>query len=412
MTKAGNGTGQKAWERQGGSSQDQGFNPEAEALLMLEALSPGWRPAATAVRPNRQGLLHRNRKTAAEAEAARMRNPTEAQGLRPSNVDKGDAVRRAAEEWLASHPVRANARTRERYRRLAEMMERTGEGPETATNPNTFQGRRAAAFLWIAEELERWLNENGDHGRAESLLERAAELATLKWSAIKPAKPTVRRSKANLSALPPDWKTRMFERATDRLRLPLTLLEIGGMRPEEIGRPAGVEVALEASGGKGVRFRFFFEGAKVGGGHGIAAGYLTGWNWRELVVDAIGDRADWLAAVVTEAGGTLSYQTDADRLKDSVRSLAKRLWPRRKAESRPSAYSYRHAFSAQQKAAGTDAATLAVAMGHRAERTQGGYGRPSRTTKPEVRLVSARAIDGRPGDTPRQDLRSRLHPKP
>lgn len=415
MTKAENGTGGKERERQGGASQDQGFDPEAEALLMLEALSPGWTSATAVSRLNRQGLLHRNRKTAAEAESARMRNLTEAQGLRPSNVDnvdKGDAVRRAAEEWLEAHPVRANARTRERYRRVAGMMERTGEAPETATNANTFQGRKAAAFFRIAEELQRWLDEGGDPNHVGSLLGRAAELAALKWSAIKPPKPTARRSKANLSDMPVGWKEKMFERATDRLRLPLALLEIGGMRPEEIGRPTGVDVALIASEGKGVRFRLYFEGSKVGEGHGVAAGHPTGWQWRELVVEAIGERTAWLADAVSASGGTFLYRTDSERLKDSVRSLAKRLWPRRKAENRPSAYSYRHAFSSTQKAVGTDAATLAVAMGHRAERTQGRYGRPSWATNPDVRLVSARATDNRPGDAPRKDLRSRLHPKP
>lgn len=423
MTKAGNGTGGKAWERQGGASQHEGFDPEAEALLMLDALSPGWRPAATTGRPNRQGLptaeavpRHRNRKTVTEAESSRMRNTSDAQSVRPSNVDnvdKRDALRRAAREWLEAHPVWANAKSQERYRRVAEMMERTGERPETATNANTFQGRRAAAFLWIAEELERWFDEGGDPNHVESLLERAAELAALKWSAIKPPKPTARRSKANLSDMPPDWKARMFERATDRLRLPLALLEVGGMRPEEIGRPVGVEVTMLTPEGEGVRFRLFFEGAKVGGGHGVAAGHPTGWQRRELIVEAAGGRADWLADAIIIAGGTLLYRTDSERLKDNVRSLAKRLWPRRRAETRPSAYSYRHAFSSAQKAAGTDAATLAVAMGHRAERTQGGYGRPSRTATPDVRLVSARAFDDRAGSIPRPDRRrSGLPSKP
>lgn len=381
------------------SPWDVDNDPEAEALRMLEALYLGMKPTTASECANGSNIQESGnfplRHMETTAEAARTRDSKGLGRFPPSNVDKGDALRRAAREWLETHPIRANTRTRERYRRVAEMMERTGERPETTTNPNTFQGRRAAAFLWIAEGLERWLDKGSDPSHAETLLERAAELAALTWSAIKPPKPTSRRSKANLSALPPDWKTRMFERATDRLRLPLVLLEIGGMRPEEVGCPTGIEVVLVASEGKGVRFRLSFEGAKVGEGHGLAAGYLTGWYWRELVVDAVGDRADWLAAVVTEAGGALSYQTDTERLKDNTRSLAKRIWPRRKAENRPSAYSYRHSFSAQQKTAGTDAATLAVAMGHRAERTHGRYGCPSRTAKPDVRLVSAQAISVR-----------------
>lgn len=415
MAKAENGTGRKAWERQGGASQDEGFDPEADALLMLEALSPGWTSATAAGRPDRQRLPHRNRETTTEAESAHTRDSKSFSRVPPSNVDNvdmADALRRAARGWLEAHPIRANAKTKARYRRLAGMMERTGEGPETATNANTFQGRKAATFLRIAEGLQQWLDEGGDPDHAESLLKRAAELTSLTWSAVKPAKPTSRRSKANLSDMPPGWKEKMFERATERLRLPLALLEIGGMRPEEIGRPAGVEVALVASKGDCVRFRLFFEGAKVGEGHGIAAGHPTGWQWRELVVEAIGERADWLVEVVVVVGGALSYRTDAERLKDSVRSLAKRIWPRRKAENRPSAYSYRHSFSAQQKAAGTDAATLAMAMGHRAERTQGGYGRPSRTASHDVLLISAETTDTRPGDVPRPDRRSRLHPKP
>lgn len=396
-------------------------NPEAEALRIFETLYPAMKPTTAPAHANdpvipKNGKFPQRRENATtKAEAAREQDPKGSGTLLPSNVDNVDkrgALRQAIGEWAAFHPIRANARTKARYRRLAEMMERTGESPETSTNANTFQGRKAATFLWIAEELQRWLDEGGDPDHAESLLERAAGLAALTWSAIKPAKPTARRSKANLSDLPPDWKEKMFERATERLRLPLVLLEIGGMRPEEIGRPAGVQVSLVAHDGDGVRFRLLFEGAKVGEGHGVAAGNLTGWQRRELLVDVVGDRADWLAEVVTAAGGTLSYRADASHLKDNVRSLAKRIWPRRKAENRPSTYSYRHAFSSTQKAAGTDPAMLAIAMGHRAERTQGRYGRPSRTTNPDVRLISARATDNRPGDTPRKDLRSRLHPKP
>lgn len=406
-------TGSRARKPEPGR-RDEDYDPEAEALRQFAALGTLWGPARSGKRPAKAGTRRPEPNSTPEADSSRARGPTTTHGLHPSNVDnvdKVDAIRLAAETWLASHPIRANAKSRARYRKVADRMEATGKGPEVSTNASTFQGRKAAAFLRIAEELERWLDEGGDPDHAESLLKHAAELATLTWSAVKPAKPTTRRSKVNLSDMPPGWKERMFERATNRLRLPVVLLEIGGMRPEEIGRPAGVEITLLTSD-KDVRFRISFQGAKVGDGHGIAAGHPTGWQWRELVIEATGERAEWLADAVSASGGTLLYRTNSERLKDSVRSLAKRIWPRRKAENRPSAYSYRHAFSSAQKAAGTDAATLAVAMGHRAERTQGGYGRPSRTVPPDVLLVSARAVDARPGDAPRPDRRSRLRPKP
>ena len=401
---------------------DGNSDPETEALRIFKALSPHWTPAPAASNPSRQGLRspqadpqRSERDSTPEAESTRTRNPADAQGLHPSNVDNVDkvaAIRRAAEEWLKCHPIRANAKTRERYRRVADRMEASSEGPEASTNPNTFQGRKAAAFMRVAERLKRWLREGGDFTVAEASLERAAELAALKWSAIKPAKPTSRRSKANLSDLPAGWKERMFASATERLRPALSLLEIGGMRPEEIGRPAGVEVTMPPAKGTRLRFRFVFEGAKTGEGHGVAAGHPTGWQVREIVVDSIGERAEWLAGAVAAAGGVFRFRENPDHVKDNVRSLAKRLWSRRKAETRPSAYSYRHAFSAAQKAAGTDAATLAVAMGHRSERTQGGYGRPARKAPPDVVVVSARVLDDRPGDAPRPDRRRRpsAHP--
>lgn len=393
--------------------RDEGHDPEAEALRQFAALATISGPARSRKRPPEADVKRPRPDSTPETDSKCTRKSTDAPSVRPSNVDNVDkVVRQAAEEWLASHPIKANAKTRERYRRVADRIEASGEGPEAATNPNTFQGRRAAVFLRIAEELEWWLQGGGDPAVAKLLLAEAVRLEALKWSAVKPAKPTARRSKANLSDLPAGWKAIMFEKATERMRLPLTLLEISGMRPEEVGRPTGVEVALIGSEGRWIRFRFAFEGAKTGAGHGIAAGHPTGWQRRETVVDAVGERAEWLAGAVAASGGGLLFREDADHVKDNVRSLAKRLWPRRKAETRPSAYSYRHSFSAQQKATGTDAATLAVAMGHRAERTQGRYGRPSRTAKPDVRLVSARAIDDRPGEVPRSDRRSRSHPKP
>lgn len=340
--------------------RDEGHDPEAEALRQFTAIGTISGPARSRKRPPEADVKRPRPDSTPETDSKCTRKSTDAPSVRPSNVDK--VVRQAAEEWLASHPIKANAKTRERYRRVADRIEASGEGPEAATNPNTFQGRRAAVFLRIAEELEWWLQGGGDPAVAKLLLAEAVRLEALKWSAVKPAKPTARRSKANLSDLPAGWKAIMFEKATERMRLPLTLLEISGMRPEEIGRPTGVEVALIGSEGRWIRFRFAFEGAKTGAGHGIAAGHPTGWQRRETVVDAVGERAEWLAGAVAASGGGLLFREDADHVKDNVRSLAKRLWPRRKAETRPSAYSYRHSFSAQQKATGTDAATLAVAM--------------------------------------------------
>lgn len=383
-------------------------DPEAEALRQFAALGTLSGPARTGKRPPEADAKRPRPDSTPETDSKRARKTSNTQGLHPSNVDNVDkVVRQAAEEWLASHPIRANAKTRERYRKASDRMEATGMGPETATNASTFQGRKAAAFLRIAEQLEWWLQGGGVAAEAASLLAEAARLEALKWSTVKPAKPTSRRSKANLSDLPSGWKAKMFERATERLRLVLALLEIGGMRPEEIGRSTGVEVALIESEGRRIRFRFAFEGAKTGEGHGIGAGHPTGWQRRETVVDAVGERAEWLAEAVAASGGVLLFREGADHVKDNVRSLAKRLWPRRKAETRPSAYSYRHAFSAAQKQAGTDAATLAVAMGHRSERTQGSYGRPARSAPPDVVVVSARAIDDRPGASPRSDRRRR-----
>lgn len=386
--------------------RDEGLDPEAEALRQFAALGTLSGPARSGKRPPEADAKRPRPDSTPETDSKRTRKTTDTQGFRPSNVDNVDkVVRQAAEEWLASHPIRANATTRERYRRIADRIEASGDGPEAATNPNTFQGRRAAVFLRITEQLEWWLQGGWDSAVAEVLLAEAVRLEALKWSAVKPATPTSRRSKANLSDLPSGWKAKMFARATERLRLVLALLEIGGMRPEEIGRSTGVEVALIGSEGRWIRFRLAFEGAKTGAGHGIATGHPTGWQRRETVVDAIGERAEWLAEAVAASGGTLLFREEANRVKDNVRSLAKRLWPRRKAETRPSAYSYRHAFSAAQKQAGTDAATLAVAMGHRSERTQGGYGRPAHSTPTDVVVVSARAIDDRPGDVPRPDRR-------
>ena len=157
MTKAGNGTGGKAWERQGGASQDQGFNPEAEAMRMLEALYPSMRQTTTAsecTAIQKSGKFpQRHMGTTTEAETARKQYSKGFDRFPPpnvDNVDKGDALRRAAREWLETHPIRANAKTKARYRRVAGMMERMGEAPETATNANTFQGRKAATFLRIA----------------------------------------------------------------------------------------------------------------------------------------------------------------------------------------------------------------------------------------------------------------------
>lgn len=282
----------------------------------------------------------------------------------------------------ASHYLKVFARLRAKKQR-----------PEAALTKSTFYVYKAAWQFGVAKLIEHTLSSISDASSTNdhSSLERlASQLQTLikelaryapdysgrpvtereksKWDGERTSKRSKRRG---ISALPSDWRTRIWHVISDQYREAVALLSIAGVRPEEIHKGVRVEVADSA-------LHIFITGAKTDD--------VKGQPWRRLTIDPqSSEEAAWLfdRVSLTVAIGVEWSIRLPERLKDPKRALSAAiarasacLWPQRRAASpyRATAYSFRHAFAADLKSAGFDYEAIAKALGHSTERTQAMYG--------------------------------------
>lgn len=190
-----------------------------------------------------------------------------------------------------------------------------------------------------------------------------------------------------------DWRADLVDHARPADRPLIRLQAVCGCRPDEIH--AGVQVTARADGALVIRI----EGSKCDADEFDAAGEVAAYGrkgqpWRELTLQPTGDRLfDELRAEVDAAGGEAVYTfagTGGDypvaNYCKRVRTLTKRL-----GYSYLGAYSLRHQFGADCKAAGADVERLAQALGHRTTRSQQVYGQGRTGRRGMVWLEAARA---------------------
>lgn len=160
-----------------------------------------------------------------------------------------------------------------------------------------------------------------------------------------------RQSKArSLRGLPDEWRETVAELMPEDLRISWLTQCLTGARPAEIAK--GVSAAF--TDGKLV---LVVTGAKVRKGH-------AGQEKRELIFDASSGMARMLFALLDGRPSVIGSDRNANAYRSLVAYYCKKASPERKGAARTSAYSARHAFKADLKAAERSPTAIAMAMGH------------------------------------------------
>ena len=204
---------------------------------------------------------------------------------------------------------------------------------------------------------------------------------------IEDGKPRRRQSKSlSLRGLPPDWRERIADVMEEPLRLQWLVQCVSGCRSQELKN--GVCVSLSDVGDIEVHV----VGAKVRD--------RAGQPWRAFAVKAQGGVAWKLAEALMDSGPvTILLPGKVDTYRNAVVRKAALAFPGRIAKRKVTAYSARHQFKADLKAAGWARDAIALAMGHVTTRSATYYGRGGRAGGGSVKLVrvdAARPVKVRP----------------
>jgi hypothetical protein len=184
--------------------------------------------------------------------------------------------------------------------------------------------------------------------------------------------------KRAVGRLPMDWKTKLVGGVpkTSKYRAHVAAMALCGCRPSEFeGRGLIVEKVDEDT------YRFKVFGKKTGERQKNGKAYTTGQTERVITVSRT-DMVDKLGQVNPEFivldkalnGKTyMELNAKAVAIRDVVLRASEKAFPELK--NKPTAYSFRHAFASELKAAnGVDSVETAAALGHASTKTQGCYG--------------------------------------
>lgn len=160
------------------------------------------------------------------------------------------------------------------------------------------------------------------------------------------------------------WRTKLFAHAlhvNSKYVDVIALLSVSGCRPAEIQNGVTIEVVPENKS-----LRVTIAGAKRHGGK-------YGAKKRSFEVTAE-ECAEWqhLFVRAVQAGGAMTLQAGAGDVSDAVRNLSAGVW-KPGSKQAVSAYCFRHQFSADVKASGEDAETVAMLLGHCTDESQTFY---------------------------------------
>jgi len=214
---------------------------------------------------------------------------------------------------------------------------------------------RAKALAYIQRNLPRLLAQRPDY--------EGKRLAAGEACAY--ADPARRRQGKRLSlrGLPDDWREQMIEKATPKHKLTMAVLAATGCRPAEL--QAGIEFRRTGP----YEITATWDGAKQK--HDEAGNRFAGGGVRSVVIDASTYCGMTIAQALPADGSPMTVQVGRWAARDAIDLAADRCG---KKFDKVSAYSFRHQFSADLKAAKVDPATIAEMMGHDSEESQKNYG--------------------------------------
>jgi hypothetical protein len=307
-----------------------------------------------------------------------------AKGIEPSAISNGP-TKRSTVGSLGDATKAEYVRTARRLLRKAdiEQLNVWEVAAERATTKGVwYQSRAALQHVLIAEmrgykkSLDEFSNRQKE-GKVTKELEVATGRATklLVWAANQLAAiprglpPSLkydgkhkrpRHTKAHsLKGLPSDWREKIARRLSDERKLQWLTQCVTGMRPAELGKG----VKIEFNNGL---IELTVIGAKVRTGH-------AGQEWRRIAFDATEGLPGMLAELLNHESGVVGHDMNVKAYCNAISYHANEAFPDRPGKMRLSAYSARHAFKSDLKAAGKSLEEISSALGHRSSESQAYY---------------------------------------
>lgn len=275
-----------------------------------------------------------------------------------------------AKSVLAAIPVRPiKPATQRLYELTAQRYYADVEGALDTTSKRTYYVRKAALTHFAAVKL-REAAHVGDAAEAAhamivlaKFISRSARDKVPLETAVCPLQNPQRRvsKRGSLRGLPANWRQMMLEAMHDSTVGPaLLLMAATGVRPSEVAN--GVAVTPIDDG-----VRVVVQGTKTDRGHG-----------QPLRIFEIQSE---LAVLLAQHGEQLIKVDRANQISVEAGRIGRKLFGCRGVAS-VSAYSLRHAFASDLKAAGLSGKVISAILGHAAEDTKKHYGHPRQARMP------------------------------
>lgn len=262
---------------------------------------------------------------------------------------------------LAAMPARPLKPETERfYLGTGRLYYSNAEAALITNSKRTYYLRKAAITYFAAKELGRAVVD-GDAGAAATAMQVLARftsgverLGSLTNGGTCPLRHPIRRSskRASLRGLPNDWRQRLVAAASQDLKRAILLMAATGVRPSEIEK--GVEVTPVPGG-----VRVMVRGSKIDRNHGQPLRAFEVYS--ELAL-----------ALAQENSQIIKVQR-ANQLSVEIGRLGRRLFGAHR-QATVSAYSLRHAFASDIKAAGIPGDEISALLGHAVADTKKHYG--------------------------------------
>lgn len=277
--------------------------------------------------------------------------------------DRG-ALRAIAKPILDQYNGLADS-TKAEYRRIMLRLDGAHwHDYATARQLRNPSALRAAWRVFMAYWLSEALRESEHAATAEAraaarVLARnyAAQLMTQEqYNPPQNQRVNSKAKRSSLAGLPGNWRDLLVGAIPVKHRSHCTILALCGARPEEMGKP--VELLARPNG----TLEVLIKGAKV------SVHTDAGQEWRRLTLR--GGLAEQLRQTVENMGGKMTISPkNGLGLQKSITATAQKL-----GFQGVSAYSLRHAFSADLKAQKFDPDAISLALGHVSRTSKSRYG--------------------------------------
>lgn len=313
-----------------------------------------------------------------------MRRPTDVAGKSASqeklSTDRG-ALREIAREILDKHS-QCSESTQAEYRRVIQRMAgQHWHDYAVKHGLKTVLTVRAAWRVWAARQIIALLGESERGANAEERARArrhargfAEQLLESREYCRPTSKSHQKKSKrGSLYGLPMDWRERLRDEIAQKHRFHYEIMAVTGCRPEELRR--GFRLRALANN----ILEVTLQGAKTSG---LTQG---GQAWRTMCFR--GGMARSICELVKSHGGVLVPPLVVGLgLQKAISAASKRL-----GYKNVSAYSLRHAFSADLKERGVHGDLVSLALGHVSRASKSHYGTARQGRGARSVLVSVEA---------------------